>query len=313
MYDKVTLYLNSATVTNYSTVAESILENLDNVTEKEIGPGQYIKTGFLGGLLVSIYPYNIYISGSLAKYYYGNNVARLDRKNTAFAIERLCDQLHSDITTAKVSSIEFGAVFTLSHPVKEYYARFGYVPNMLRWLDVPGETIYYRTRGKDPAKQLAFYDKSKECSIAGTDIPGVLSNLLRYEMRLKRLPQILQESNITAGKLADNRLYSKIMEKYKENYFAIQKDRTRIIAPAHSIKSSNNAFNLYIAQFLVNKEDDFEQYIKILQASNILSKTEIYRLRQRFEKIKTLNSTVEIDSDIIQELDDDINSLDNII
>lgn len=313
MYDKVTLYLNSATVSNYATVAESVLLNLNSVIEKEISPGQYIKAGNIGGLQVSIYPYNIYISGSLAKYYYGNNVARLDRCNTAYAIEKLCDQLHSDITTAKVTTIEFGAVFTLSRPVKEYYARFGYVPNMLRWLDIPGETIYYRTRGKDPAKQLAFYDKSKECSIAGVDIPDVLSNLLRYEMRLKRLPQILQEKDITAGKLADNRLYSKIMEKYKENYFAIHKDRTRIIAPPQSIKTSNSAFDLFIAQLIINKEEDFEQYIKILQASNSLSKTEIYRLRQRFEKIKTLNSTVEIDSDIIQELDDDINNLDNII
>lgn len=315
MYDKVTLYIDPETVPNYGGAVETIVNNLGNVTLLDTPAGDSVLIGHIGGLTVTRYPNNVLISGSLPKYLYGNNIARLDRRGTAAAIEKLCDELHTDITTAKVTALEFGAVFTLARPIREYYARFGNVPQMIRYIEVPGETIYYRTKGREFAKQLAFYDKSKESAAAGVEAPPGLTNLLRYEMRLnKRLPQMLQEREVTARKLYNNTVYTKIMSKYKDNYFAIPKARARMAAPPANIQTSTDALNVFIAQYLVDKDKEFAQYVEALKEANQLkNKVEVHRLRQKFENLKALYTTPLVDTDIIQELDDEITNLDNIL
>lgn len=314
MYDRITLFIDATTVVDYSAVADTIVSRLDNPTTVENATtGEIAVFGRLGALSVTRYPNNVLITGSLPKYLYGNNVARLDRRATATAIEKLCDELGADIKTAKVTGLEFGAVFTLSRPIREYYARFGNPPGMLRYIEVPNETIYYRTKGKEFAKQLAFYDKSKESAATGVEVPPQLTNLLRYELRLsKRLPQILQERKITASKLYSNRLYTTVMEKYKENYLAIPKMRTHLIAPPANIQTATNALNVFIAGLIAGKDQEFAQYVEALkEAKQLKNKVEIYRLRQKFESLKKLYTPALVDDDIIQELDDEIINLDN--
>ena len=314
MYDKVRLYIDATTAPNYCAVADTIVNHLDSPTTIENqATNETITTGRLGALTVTRYQHNVLISGSLPKYLYGNNIARLDRRATAAAIEKMCDELGADITTAKVTGLEFGAVFTLAHPVREYYARFGTPPGMLRYIEVQDETIYYRTKGKEFAKQLAFYDKTKESAATGVNTPPRLANLLRYELRInKRLPQILQTRDITARKLYGNNLYTTIMSKYKESYFAIPKQRTKLLAAPDNILTPRDALNVFIAGWIADKDKEFAQFVEALKEANQLNgKVEYYRLRKMFESIQKLYTPALVDEDIIQELDDEITNLDN--
>lgn len=314
MYDKVTLFIDRSTAVDYNAVADTIVTHLDSPTIiNNPTTGEIVTFGRLGALSVTRYPNNVLITGSLPKFLYGNNVARLDRRATAAAIEKLCDDLGADVKTAKVTGLEFGAVFTLSRPIREYYARFGNPPGMLRYIEVPNETIYYRTKGKEFAKQLAFYDKTKESAATGVEVPPKLTNLLRYELRLsKRLPQMLQERDITASKLYSNRLYTTIMSKYKESYFAIPKERTHLLAPPANTQTATDALNVFIARVIAGKEKEFAQYVEALkEAKQLKNKVEIYRLRKKFESLQKLYTPTLVDDDIIQELDDDIINLDN--
>lgn len=314
MYDKVTFYIDATTAPNYGAVADTIVNHLDSPAIVENPANNETTTfGRLGALSVTRYPHNVLISGSLPKYLYGNNIARLDRRATAAAIEKLCDELGADITTAKVTGLEFGGVFTLAHPVKEYYARFGTPPGMLRYIEVPNETIYYRTKGKEFAKQLAFYDKTKESAATGVDTPPRLTNLLRYELRLnRRLPQILQTNDITARKLYGTNLYTTIMSKYKESYFAIPKQRTKLLAAPADIKTAKGALDVFIAGQIANKEIEFAQFVEALKEGKKLNnKVDYYRLRKMFESLQKLYTPALVDEDIIQELDDEITNLDN--
>ena len=166
---------------------------------------------------------------------------------------------------------------------------------------------------KEFAKQLAFYDKTKESAATGVDTPARLTNLLRYELRVnKRLPQILQTTDITARKLYGNNLYTTIMSKYKENYFAIPKQRTKLLAPPANIQTPKDALNVFIAGWIADKDKEFAQFVEALKEANQLNgKVEYYRLRKMFESLQKLYTPALVDEDIIQELDDEITNLDN--
>ena len=145
-----------------------------NCLEKEI---RYLLSKFdyqLDNLGINIYNSFITIEGSLAKFYYGNNLHLLGREEIKQAIDLLSDILQLDINSAHVTRIDIAADFEMSHNTKEYFPFLGNYPRHKRDL-CKGTTLYY----KSASHTCTFYDKGKESQ----GKKGAESCLLRFESR----------------------------------------------------------------------------------------------------------------------------------
>lgn len=78
----------------------------------------------LDNLGINIYNSFITIEGSLAKFYYGNNLHLLGREEIKQVIDLLSDILQLDINSAHVTRIDIAADFEMSHNTKEYLPFF---------------------------------------------------------------------------------------------------------------------------------------------------------------------------------------------
>ena len=220
MYDKVKLW-----VPRYSTTPDISL-SLDKAKEQtDLKTGEVCTFGSLEGLKVSIYVGGISIIGSLAKFFYPNNIYPLDRHGTAQVVEKLSDSLHLPIADAKVTGLEFGRAFVMKHPVESYLSKLGDMPKLLRYHFDVG-TLYYKPRGKQQPKVYAFYDKKADAAAKGMVLPVGFenANLLKYEMRINgRLPQQMGVSDVTASTLSESDFYRLMVKRYQDSYFAISK------------------------------------------------------------------------------------------
>ena len=161
MYDKVKLWaIRTKATPDVSKFLDRAKDQIDHET------GEICTFGSLEGLKVSIYTGGISIIGSLAKYFYPNNIYPLDRHTTAQAIEKLSDSLHICVDDAKVTGLEFGTQFVMAHPVENYLSKLGDMPKLLRYHFDVG-TLYYKPKGKQQPKVFAFYDKKADAVAKG--------------------------------------------------------------------------------------------------------------------------------------------------
>lgn len=79
----------------------------------------------LNNLIIKIYTSSITIEGSLAKFYYGENLHLLGREEIKQAIDLLSGILQLDINSAYVTRIDIAATFEMSHNAKCYYSFLG--------------------------------------------------------------------------------------------------------------------------------------------------------------------------------------------
>ena len=76
-------------------------------------------TGSLGNLKISCNEYQVKVKdGSLCKWYLGDNLQTMNRKDTKMAIEKLSDLLHIPMNKAMVTRIDVSQNFIMKHPPK---------------------------------------------------------------------------------------------------------------------------------------------------------------------------------------------------
>ena len=142
MYDKLKLWAARTRDT------PDITKFLDRAKEQiDHDTGEITTFGSLEGLKISIFTGGISIIGSLSKYLYPNNIYPLDRHSTAEAVEKLSDNLHLNISDAKVTGLEFGTQFVMRHKPEDYLRRLGDMPRLQRYHFDVG-TLYYKPRGR---------------------------------------------------------------------------------------------------------------------------------------------------------------------
>lgn len=223
MYDKVKIWIDRAMVgEQYPTIANYLDEANTQINHQT---GEVKTFGSLGGLKVSIFVGGLSVVGSLAKVLYPNNIYPLDMNSTAQAIEKLSDKLHLSITNAKVTGLEFGRVFVMAHLVEKYLSKLGDLPRLSRYHFDVG-TLYYKPRGRQQSKVLAFYDKKADAAAKGMVLPVGFenANLLKYEMRFNgRLSQQMGVDDVKASTLFESGFYRQMIKRYQDNYFAIPK------------------------------------------------------------------------------------------
>lgn len=306
MYDKVTFFIDRSVIEPQCNLA-SCLDNITQVTDMKTGEIKLL--GGIENLRASVRLNGVFIAGSLPKYLYGDNIHVLDRRATAQAIEKISDNLHLDVSSAKVTGLEFGANFVMSKPVEEYLTRLGNMPRLERYGFNPS-AIYYKGRGKKQQKVVAFYDKIAEAKEKNYEIPIGLdeANILRYELRLKNhLARQMQEQQVTASTLTELNFYRGLLDRYQRYYFSIIKRRKPKSNVMEEIKSVKDARDVLLAKFLNNAgEGVVEDYIRGLKEASVFPDKKYYsRLKKELQSIATKSNFTE-DDDLIKELDDEV-------
>jgi hypothetical protein len=229
MFDNVDLSLRHIDAPNTDFLSETA-QYIEMTGEHNFG-GECVLSGTVGKVTennyfqLTISKRNVNIKGgSLCKCYLGDNFKTLGRGDTQKAIEKLSNILHIPIEKATVSRVDIGQNFMMEHPVEIYYNCLGELKYHKRSPVTNGGTegLYYL--GSNGL--CLFYDKIKERKGKGQPIPELYQNrnVLRYEQRYKRrLPKIFNVERVTAEMLYSEQFYMRLINAWRDNYFAIKK------------------------------------------------------------------------------------------
>lgn len=306
MYDKLKIWAARTRAT------PDIGKFLDNAKDQiDHATGEIRTFGSLDGLKVSVFTGGISIIGSLSKYLYSNNIYPLDRHSTAEAVEKLSDNLHLNISDAKITGLEFGTQFVMRHKPEDYIRKLGEMPRLQRYHFEVG-TLYYKPRGKQQPKVFVFYDKKADAVAKGMTLPDGLSdaNLLKYEMRFnQRLPQQLGVPEVTALTLSDKEFYRQMVRRYQDCYFSISKQNQVKTNIMNEIKTVSDAYDVLVAR-LINQSDQtlITAYLEELKEAKTFEDRKSYtRLKK---KIQDVAAKAELGSDeLVKELDSEIKNV----
>jgi hypothetical protein len=153
---------------------------------------------------------NIWLTGSLAKFYFGNNIQTLSRSDTARAIDGLSDALGESIGRARVFRLDIGQTFEMNQAPAAYWREF-LTPARTRRQDYRLESLTFCNK----RRAVVFYDKQAETKRTGskpseragaTESTALLSrsNLLRFEVQFKRgISRVFGWPDIRAETLSD--------------------------------------------------------------------------------------------------------------
>lgn len=306
MYDKLKIWAARSRAT------PDIGKFLDNAKDQiDHATGEIRTFGSLDGLKVSVFTGGISIIGSLSKYLYSNNIYPLDRHSTAEAVEKLSDNLHLNISDAKITGLEFGTQFVMRHKPEDYIRKLGEMPRLQRYHFEVG-TLYYKPRGKQQPKVFVFYDKKADAVAKGMTLPDGLSdaNLLKYEMRFnQRLPQQLGVPEVTALTLSDKEFYRQMVRRYQDCYFSISKQNQVKTNIMNEIKTVSDAYDVLVAR-LINQSDQtlITAYLEELKEAKTFEDRKSYtRLKK---KIQDVAVKADLGSDeLVKELDNEIKNV----
>lgn len=306
MYDNLHMRLTTVGVD-----PSTIVSRLSNAKQTvDIDTGESRTFGHLNNLRVSVYESGLYIVGSLAKYYNGGNVHTLSRKDTEKAVERLSDEMGVDISSAKITYLEFGDAFIMQYPVGEYLKRLSAMPRLAR--NQQESTLYFQTKGIEDPKRFVFYDKETELRKKKEPLPDGFRglNLLRYEMRFKnRLPQQLGWPEVTASTLYNREFYRKMLNLYQQSYFSITKRKTLRPSALQDIQNPKDAFDCLVGM-LISQSDpkQIEDFIGDITTGTNLDRVQLYRLGKMVERVSTKGKLMEQD-ELVAELDNHIKNV----
>jgi len=299
MYDNLDLILYKETCKGIDLLRE-IPQHLTNISNH--GENQFGKycLGYLDNLKVSITEKKVKIyNSSLCKYYLGDNFKTLSKGDTKRAIEKISDSLHLPFQFADVTRIDFAQNFIMQHNEKAYYPYLGETRHYNRLQQNNG--IYYNNQ----LRQLLFYGKVHEQRVKKQPIPELYKNrnVLRFEYRLKKdLKRQLKQPDLKAGILSDEKFYSSLVKRWKNEYLAIQKIKSKVndMKPTGSTKEFIE--NLALFQLIDLGQPQILSKVKEWQDMGLITKTEALRLREKIKEI----SKIPIEgsgNDLIKELD----------
>lgn len=223
MYDKVTLQIDTDSKKAQEVVSK--LANVKSTTEKN-GFTRYM--GNFKNFFVAVNGIEVYLRGSLNKYYFGDNLRNGTREDTMEAILGLSKDLGLDLMKANVVGLELGVNIETENPVKEYLQNLKEMARRKR-KDF-GSTLYYLNADKKRADVLIFYDKLKQLSDSGCPIPAEYQgkNVLRCEMRFRgRLSQTIQGQKIKGEDLCKTDFCNRVVNEMLVRYGSIAKKEQR--------------------------------------------------------------------------------------
>lgn len=283
MYDKVTFKINTD-----SKKAQEVVSKLANVkaTTEKNGFTRYM--GNFKNFFVAVNGIEVYLRGSLNKYYFGDNLRNGTREDTMEAILGLSKDLGLDLMKANVVGLELGVNIETENPVKEYLQNLKEMARRKR--KVVGHSLYYLNADKKRADVMIFYDKLKQISESGCPIPAEYQgkNVLRCEMRFRgRLSQTIQGLKIKGEDLCKADFCSRVVNEMLVRYGSIAKKEQRYKS---GMAQNYTEKRLWEAEMIVG-EINASVYKRDVRNEKLLRK-----------RLKLLSETKNTESQLTQEL-----------
>lgn len=303
MYDTLNLWLNSCDVPD--------IKNCTNAIQITDESRERIQ-GNLGNMKLTIKQTGIFVTGSLARFYFGNNQTVLTKKTTKLAIEMLADTLHLPIIQANIFRIDFANNIPVKQKENLYYPLLGKANHYTRLLQP--DSLYYTNK----QRQLLFYAKRTEQKAKHIAILPIYENknLLRYEMRLqKKIKQQLNVPDLKAAILFEPTFYHNLIKRWQREYFAIYKENKLIInhLPNIDTMSSRKTFEKYLMQIGIEALGGANEVLEIVQSAKDLNyfsnKMQPARLKEAIKEAANYNAGITSRNELIQELDKKINEV----
>lgn len=316
MYDNVDFKLK---ITDFSGIdfLEDVPKHLYGVRERTY-EGEFVIIGTLKNDLcnnnyrVTVNRNGVNIrDGSLCKYYLGDNFQTLGRGDTQRAMEKMSDTLHLPIDKAVVSRIDVAQNFIVRHSVENYYNHLGEWHNgnkkstrapITNNMGIIEGMYYYQRLGL-----LVFYDKIKEQKAKRQPIPELYQgrHVLRYEQRhKKRLPEIFNVEKVTVSMLYNEKFYIDLLNRWKENYFAIKKIND-ITLNFETMRTKTDLYNLGVLALvqMAGGELNFISQMQEAKRTGVLTKKQAFDLKQAVIHACKERSGITDRNDCILELD----------
>lgn len=179
MIDYCKIYTN-----NFPLIDQRFLEN--NIEDfKQFECNGFVKcTGSIDNITFILNDHGLFIKGSPATYYYGNNIKTLKHADLKGFIEKLSSDFNCDIKQFKVSRIDLTDNLEMEHSPILYKNYMGRCPYLQRVADYEYNGLIYRNKSRD----VLLYDKTIEMNAQRIPIPIEYQNknLWRYEYRIKK-------------------------------------------------------------------------------------------------------------------------------
>ncbi|MDR1552590.1 MAG: hypothetical protein LBS69_03885 [Prevotellaceae bacterium] len=310
MYDNLTLKLRNTEATDIDFLNETA--KYFDITGKHNFNNETVLSGILhNDFKITANRNGVNISGSLCKYYLGDNFQTLGRSDTQRAIEKLSDRLHLPLVKATVSRLDVAQNLIVNKPVNVYYNHLGELKHSGRAAVTNGagtiETLYYyQSKGL-----LIFYDKIKEQKDKRQPIPELYknSNVLRYEQRYqRRLPKAFNVERVTAAMLYNEKFYINLLDMWKNSYFAIKKIND-ITLNFENMKGKKDLYTLGLLSLIETAGGELAIITQIKEAykSGKLTKKADYDMRQAIKAACREKVGITAKNECIFELDKKVN------
>ena len=301
MYDTIYLRLTQAELPDADFLAETPCY-LSNVAEHTFNDGLVVLTGNVGNLKVSLNRFQVKVKdGSICKWYLGDNLQTMGRRDTEMAIEKLSDTLHLPMSKAVVTRLDVAQNFCTKYQPQVYFNHLGILKYSTR-LQEPCGVYYSQTGGR-----LAFYDKTKEQKNKREPIPELYEgrNVLRYEQRYtQRLAKQFDVSEVTGGLLYDEAFYIGLLNRWRDTYKQIQKIND-VVFNFEAMKTKQQLYRMGVLSLIEQAGGQIEMLTQINEAQKRgeLTKKQAFDLRATIKDVCQIRDGLTIPNEAIKELD----------
>lgn len=144
--------------------------------------------------------YNLIVSGSIRKWYYGANLRRdLSKNDLVKALLKLSKVLNMeliDIVDAKISKIEVGTTIVLKPHFRKLLKGLVFYPRLKRRHMYDGETLYFGWKNES-SYSMIFYDKLKEINKNNKQVDNLEDKIFfcRYEISFNVLSKVVKHKD----------------------------------------------------------------------------------------------------------------------
>jgi hypothetical protein len=218
---------------------------------------------------------DIWVRGSLGKYFNGENVTNMTRQMVQAAIEQLEHETGWNLAKASLHSVEVGACFPMKQPVSYYLQSMESKPrhNKIIYSNQSGkiETVLF----SQDERSIQFYDKNAETVSAGACYSP---NMLRIK------------------DLCSRAVYEIFIEQWGREYFEVQKKRIPVL-PEQEL--TPRGFEKVLAAYAVNNLGIEAVQAMVLEEK--YTKMTRHRFRELFTELSRENQITETSS-LIDEL-----------
>ena len=237
---------------------------------------------------------SVRFSGSLPKFYWGNNLKTLNFNDLSLAVEKLEDTFQTDLKHKQIFRMDLGEnIYTDKKPML-YFPLMQEASNLSR-IAPHANGIYFMNN----RRAIKLYDKVNELKLTDRLTYSMVEgqNILRHETSFLKHLSSQFGHGIYFSNLTDKDFFNHCVNKWYSSYTSIKKiqfDFDRLVEDQESY--------FYYKGILSEFDNHREviEYFKTLKKSGTWNESKYKREKRKFESFLSRNSNR---TDLIQELD----------